>query len=98
MDCGEEEERADAFVEIRLAAAVSVEFDTRGEQLGDGAPLAPLVDGLVASRGISGLDEIDDALAHGQSARTARSSMSCVSTRSRSRPESESASCASSRP
>ena len=61
---GEEEERADAFVEIGFAAPIGVEFGARREQLGDGATVTPPVDGLVASRGIGGLDEIDDAESH----------------------------------
>ena len=98
VDRGDEKQGANALIEVGFAAAEGVEFGAVGEELRDGAALAPRVDGLVARRGVGGGDEIGDAGAHGLSWRMARSSTSCVRTRSRSRPERESASCASNRP
>ena len=98
VDRGQEKEHADALVEVGFTAPVGVELGAIGEELGDGAAGAPRVDGGVARRGIGGRDKIGDAQAHGVSARTERSSTSWVRTRSRSRPESERASWALSRP
>jgi hypothetical protein len=58
---GDEEERADAFVEIRLALAVGGELGASREELVGGTAGAPAVDGEVARGVVARVDEVSDA-------------------------------------
>ena len=98
MNGRQKEQRAHALVEVRLAAAVSVERVGRRQQFGRGPAPAPPFDGPVSGGGVGRLDQVENVRAHDQSDLTASSSITCVSTRSLSRPESDSASCATRSP
>src|SRR5688500_11555388 len=61
MDCGDEEQRTDSFVEIDFTATVDVERLGRSEQRSEGSVPAPRVECEVARRRVGGLDQVDDA-------------------------------------
>jgi hypothetical protein len=61
MNRGDEKERADAFVEIRFAVPVLVQFSAGRQKFGGCFALTPAINRDIANRAVGGVDNVDNA-------------------------------------